>query len=468
MFEHIIAKSHDSSGFVKNQNSGNNYSKPESDFYSMILNHNDTSMNKEAKPESHKPEEYRENSRIQAEADEKQRIDSSRASESAGRNENKSEDSDKIRNNVEEDKKEVSGKDDEVNLSAQDGTSEAKALNGEEKIVDQEEIAKGIGELLKSNPELTALSEQEIGEIIESVITLEKIKGNLNFSEVALNGKNLNDKTTLLLPENLKKIPEKMIEEFLLKNKGEGSSKLLKEDDIKKIVSKLLLEAAEGKREPGLREKNFRRMAGRDDVKPENQIVNGEKIKQALVEDEGGMGKKSFSDKGDSKEGFNFTFQKYDFSGKRVSETPDLKGKTPEFRQNLQEIIDKARITVRDSRNGNFSVKLYPRELGNVNVNLSLDHGTITARFVVDSEEAKNLLSQNMDNLRQQLKDAGIEVGEFFVNVNDHGKKFFQENNQDRKKDLLLFPEGKEAGMAAIEYDGNTHVLNSSSINVVI
>jgi flagellar hook-length control protein FliK len=209
-------------------------------------------------------------------------------------------------------------------------------------------------------------------------------------------------------------------------------------------------------------------MAGRDDVKPENQIVNGEKIKQALVEDEGSMGKKSFSDKGDSKEGFNFTFQKYDFSGKRVSETPDLKGKTPEFRQNLQEIIDKARITVRDSRNGNFSVKLYPRELGNVNVNLSLDHGTITARFVVDSEEAKNLLSQNMDNLRQQLKDAGIEVGEFFVNVNDHGKRFFQENNQDRKKDLLLFPEGKEAGMAAIEYDGNTHVLNSSSINVVI
>lgn len=467
MFEHIIAKSHDSSAFIKNQNSGSINSKPESDFYSMILNHTENSINKEVKPETQKAEEYREESRIRTE-DDKQKIDNSRETETASRNDNKSEIENKTAKSNEDNKKEISGKADEPDGSGKAVPAEVKALNEKEDMVPQEEIVKGIREVLKSNPGITALSEEEIAGIIESVITLEKIKGNLNFTESALNDKNLNEKTTLIVPENLKKIPEKMIEEFLLKNKEEGSSRLLKEDDIKKIVSKLVLEAAEGKKEVlSPRERNVLRIANREDVRQDNQIINEDKTRFISLEDETATGKKSFSDKGDNRDGFNFTFHKQDFTGKRVSETPDIKSKTPEFKQNLQEIIDRARITVRDSRNGNFTVKLYPREMGNVNVNLSLDNGTITARFVVDSDDAKNLLSQNLDNLRQQLKDAGIEVGEFFVNVNDHGKRFFQENHQD-KKNALLFPEGKEAGMAVMEYDGNTSIVNSSSINVVI
>jgi hypothetical protein len=466
MFEHIIAKSQDSSGFVKNQNSGSNYSKPESDFYSMILNHNDNSLNKEVRPEPLKPEEQREEYRNKTETGENHRSDNNRTSESIRENESKASVNNEIKKNIEEHK---DGKAEELEGSEKKEVLVSTDSKVSEETLLEEETLQEIGELLKSNPEITALSQEQIVGIIESVINLEKIKGNPDFSKAEKPEKGLSDKPAGLLPENLKKIPEKIIEEFLSNNKGKESAKSLKEDDIRKIAAKLILESAEGKKESlSPRERNFQRMVSRDDVKPENQIVNGEKVKQAVVEDEGSTGKKSFSDKGDSKEGFNFSFQKQDFSGKRVSETPDIKGKTPEFRQNLQEIIDKARITVRDSRNGNFIVKLYPREMGNVNVNLILDNGTITARFVVDSDEAKNLLSQNLDNLRQQLKDAGIEVGEFFVNVNDHGKRFFQENNQDRKKDLLLFPEGKEAGMAAIEYDGNTHVLNSSSINVVI
>lgn len=468
MFEHIIAKSHDSSTFVKSQNSSGINSKPESDFYSMILNHTENSINNEVKPETRRPEEYRDESRSKSESDDKQRVESSRVSESSGRNENKTEEIAKAGKSSEDNQKEISGKADELNGTEKAVSSEVKAVKEKKETVSQEEIVKGIKELLESNPDITALSEEEIAGIIESVITLEKIKGNPDFSEIMLSDKKLNDQEAMLMPENMKKIPEKMIEEFLLRNKGEGSSKLLKEEDIKKIVSKLMLEAAEGKKElMNPRERNSHRVVNREDLRQESNIINADKTRQLPLEEEAGTGKKSFNDRGDSKEGFNFTFQKQDFAGKRVSETPDLKGRTPEFRQNLQEIIDKARISVRDSRNGNFTVKLYPREMGNVNVNLSLDNGTITARFVVDSDDAKNLLSQNLDNLRQQLKDAGIDVGEFFVNVNDHGKRFFQENHQD-KKNALLFPEGKEAGMAAIEYDGNTSIVNSSSINVVI
>jgi len=73
-----------------------------------------------------------------------------------------------------------------------------------------------------------------------------------------------------------------------------------------------------------------------------------------------------------------------------------------------------------------------------------------------------------MDNLKQQLLDAGIEVGEFDVGVNDHRKSFLNDNENGSKKELIQFPEGKELLSAASIYDGNSTVLNSNSINVVI
>ena len=43
--------------------------------------------------------------------------------------------------------------------------------------------------------------------------------------------------------------------------------------------------------------------------------------------------------------------------------------------RNFSNAIDKAKISVRDSRNGTFTVRLNPRELGSVNVNLIMENG---------------------------------------------------------------------------------------------
>ena len=251
-----------------------------------------------------------------------------------------------------------------------------------------------------------------------------------------------------------------------LKNKETG----LNADDIKKIIEQAVLQqSGEGKKEiAASKGRNIRHQGEAAEVKIDNNAFSSDKIKQAAVEGEGASGKKSFNDKGENKEGFNFTFNKSDISGKRINQQQEMKGRSPEFRQSLQDIIDKARVTVRDNRNANFNVKLYPRELGNVNVNLSLENGIVTAKFFVDSDEAKSLLSQNMENLKQQLQDAGIEVGEFNVGVNDNGKGFLNDNENGGKKELIQFPEGKELLSAASIYDGNSSVLNSNSINVVI
>lgn len=93
------------------------------------------------------------------------------------------------------------------------------------------------------------------------------------------------------------------------------------------------------------------------------------------------------------------------------------------FNEQLQSIIQNSRIFVKDSRNGSFSIRLYPESLGRLNINLGLEQGVLYGKFMVENNDAKNLLLDNIVHIKEQLADAGISVGEFQVHVRDEGYK---------------------------------------------
>ena len=472
MFEFKTINSQDSTGYMKNQGKGNISSKPDTDFYAMILNNSEMLSEREPVRDLISSEKSFDDYNNRTDRIENHIKDTNESRENVEkskevRDSGEKNDSEKIKNNEAE----------SPDVKAEAAAGEKKAEG--EKETDARESAEAdisgispdsIMELLKSEKIEMNISEEEMAGIIKSLLSIKDVKEAVKsaLEEFSSSG-NLKD-FEKSLAANLKKIPDAVIEQVLNKLNNKNQKAALNTEDIKKIIEKAVLqESAEGKRGIGVSKgRNIKQQGEAAEVKIENNAFSSDKIKQAAVEGEGASGKKSFNDKGENKEGFNFTFNKSDISGKRINQQQEMKGRSPEFRQSLQDIIDKARITVRDNRNANFNVKLYPRELGNVNVNLSLENGVVTAKFFVDSDEAKNLLSQNMDTLKQQLLDAGIEVGEFDVGVNDHRKSFLNDNENGSKKELIQFPEGKELLSAASIYDGNSSVLNSNSINVVI
>ncbi len=455
--------SQDSSGYIKNQVTGNFAVKPETDFFSMILSYSNTAAEKEFAVELPRPENPMENHSIKSENKNFTEVDEKKFK------------TDKI-----EEKQEMQNKDTQSAKTERseepEGRIEKKELNVEEEVELSEDalvkkaLNKEIADLLKSSSSFSEISAKDIADIVQSLLASNGIKAAIKAAkeESSVKGNFKDFKTSL--SENLKKIPNKNIEEILGSNKGKNSKVALNADDIKKALVKVFLQHSDEVKKESIASKNSnnQRHVVAGDVKIENQALNGDKIKQALLKDEGGTGEKSFNEKGDSKEGPGFGYQKSDLAGKRINNMPELKGRSPEFRQSLQDIIDRARISVRDNKNGNFNVKLYPKELGSVNVNLTMENGVVTAKFFVDSDEVKNLLYQNMENLKSQLREAGVEVGEFHVGVKDQREKFLHDNRDDRRKDLFQFPEGKEFLMAATEYDGNSLVINSNSINVII
>jgi len=139
--------------------------------------------------------------------------------------------------------------------------------------------------------------------------------------------------------------------------------------------------------------------------------------------------------------------------------------KQSNFKNQMQQMIDNAKVYVKDSKNGTFTVKLYPKELGNVNVSLGLENGTLNGKFLVDTEGAKQLLMNNIEQFIQQLKDAGVDVGSFNVDVKDSKEQLFKEGENNK----MLHSHNKEDQSAvAMEYNETSSLSHLGSINMVI
>jgi flagellar hook-length control protein FliK len=149
---------------------------------------------------------------------------------------------------------------------------------------------------------------------------------------------------------------------------------------------------------------------------------------------------------------------------KKALSSPERSKGREAFYEQLQQIIDKAKITVHDSKNGSFIFRLNPKELGSVNVNIGLEQGIVKGKFLVETNEAKELLIQNLDFVKTQLEESGISVGEFQVNVKEQGKPF---DNKENGKDIKV-----NSGLASLnteEYENAAAVpKHNGSVNMVI
>ncbi len=143
---------------------------------------------------------------------------------------------------------------------------------------------------------------------------------------------------------------------------------------------------------------------------------------------------------------------------------PGAVSKNPEFRQQLRSIIDNSKVIIKDNRNGSFSVKLYPRELGHVNVNIGMKDGIISGKFLVNNHEARDILLLNLSHIKDQLEEAGISVGEFQVNVNDQRETYNSDDNTDKGS----IPVNSDLAEKAVDYDKISMPLHYGAVNYVI
>lgn len=86
----------------------------------------------------------------------------------------------------------------------------------------------------------------------------------------------------------------------------------------------------------------------------------------------------------------------------------------------MQGIAGKAMVTLEEGKS-EMRMKLFPPELGQMNMKLSFEDGQMIGKIVVQTQEAKMLFDQNMTDLQNAMQESGIDIGSLDVSLSQSG-----------------------------------------------
>ena len=169
----------------------------------------------------------------------------------------------------------------------------------------------------------------------------------------------------------------------------------------------------------------------------------------------------SSSGKKETSDGNFFSFDKNNSSIKHDREFKaeiNTVSKTP-FSDQLKDILNNSRINVRNDKNADITIKMNPENLGDMRVKMEMENGIIKANFTVATEEAKQLLLLNIEELKNSLSSGGISIGEMKVSVkSENGGE-----NRSSVPDKNIVPDIKETTAVysadSLYYDGQLNLV---------
>lgn len=109
------------------------------------------------------------------------------------------------------------------------------------------------------------------------------------------------------------------------------------------------------------------------------------------------------------------------------------------------QMISKSGLVAQNGR-AEIRLELKPEYMGKLFLRLSLENGTINAKFLVENQQVRNLIENNMPQLKQSLADQGISWQEASVDVGGSGSGLFHEDSDrgTRKWASQYSPSGEE------------------------
>jgi flagellar hook-length control protein FliK len=89
--------------------------------------------------------------------------------------------------------------------------------------------------------------------------------------------------------------------------------------------------------------------------------------------------------------------------------------------------VEKSKVTMTGDKT-EMAMELKPESLGKLQLKIVTEQGILTAKFVAESQQVKQILESNMQTLKDSLESQGFNVQGFSVSVR-------QDSNGDRRND---------------------------------
>lgn len=102
------------------------------------------------------------------------------------------------------------------------------------------------------------------------------------------------------------------------------------------------------------------------------------------------------------------------------------------------QIVDKAKIILKDGNSGEIQLKLYPERLGTVRVSLDIEGSQVLARFILDNSQVREVFEANSAFLQKSLEESGLSISLNFSSFSEGSSKESEQDLEDFDSDLAL------------------------------
>ncbi len=160
-------------------------------------------------------------------------------------------------------------------------------------------------------------------------------------------------------------------------------------------------------------------------------------------------------------------------STNEIKQEPIVQGNI-DFDENIQRVNDTIieLIDVKsEGENSSMKVKLYPEELGSVDVTLEMEEGKLIARILVENEQVRELFNNHISQLNDKLAKQDISIEKVHVDLNfDSNNQPGSSNNQSKKKNPFASSNRtiSTSGIReSITSEEQRHISGASGLNIL-
>lgn len=111
----------------------------------------------------------------------------------------------------------------------------------------------------------------------------------------------------------------------------------------------------------------------------------------------------------------------------------NLKEQPVSKREILTQIIDKAKIVFNGDKS-EMVLSMRPESLGKLSMKIVTENGIITAKFIAESQQVKEVLESNMQLLKDTLEKQGFSIQGFSVSVDSNPSREFNGHREQGKE----------------------------------
>ncbi|TGK21789.1 flagellar hook-length control protein FliK [Leptospira kmetyi] len=111
-----------------------------------------------------------------------------------------------------------------------------------------------------------------------------------------------------------------------------------------------------------------------------------------------------------------------------------------DIQQNFQNLIRSARVQILENGRTEASIRMNPKDLGQMSLSISTDKDIVRGKLLVESDAVKQQLVAELANLKQDLKANGLELESLVIEVKEREESFtFNQDSDKNGKDANSF-----------------------------